>query len=1132
MSAQPPSAGMQQLAAERKAARAAATGRRFDELPEKLNFVAMEEANMAYWKRIDAFKTSLAKSQGRPRYMFYDGPPFATGLPHYGHMLAGTIKDVVCRYAHQTGHHVERRFGWDCHGLPIEFEIEKQLGIKSSHDVRELGIKNYNKACRDIVMRYANEWEEIVTRSGRWIDFENDYKTMNLPFMESVWWVFSELWRKGLVYRDFRVMPYSTGCTTPLSNFECNLNYKDTTDPSCMVTFPLIPVATADAAGSTTAAAAAAAAPAAAEEEHLVAWTTTPWTLPSNLALCVNAEFVYARVRDAKTQKIYIVAECRLEEVYPNHAKAKEAPFLKLGSVIGKELVGRQYKPLFPYFEFMRETGAFRVCSDAYVKADAGTGVVHCAPFFGEEDHRVCKAHNIFPRGAVACPIDENGCFTAQVPDFQRRYVKDCDNDILAAIKAAGRLHSKASIVHSYPFCWRSETPLLYRAVEAWFVNVEKFKGQLLETNRESMWVPDFVQTKRFSNWLEDARDWNVSRNRYWGTPLPVWHSEDWEEVVCVGSVAELEKLTGAAAGSITDIHREFVDDITIPSKRPGKPPLKRVSMVFDCWFESGSMPYGQLHYPFENKELFEQVFPADFIAEGLDQTRGWFYTLLVLSTALFGKSPFKNLVVNGLVLAADGKKMSKRLKNYPEVSVILNNYGADSLRLYLINSPVVRAESLRFREEGVKEIVRDVFIPLANAMKFFTANANHFLETRKPGSPLAFGLEQQSTNLMDRWIVAASQSLVQFVRQEMAAYRLYTVVPEVLRFVDILTNWYVRMNRRRLKGVEESDTDWEMALSTLFQVLYTVSRVLAPFTPFLAESFYQCLRPMLPAADGATAAEESVHYVMVPDVDTSRFDKGLERAMKRLISVIDLVRVMREREGIPIKMPVKQVMVVTSDAAYLDDLRVVAEYIKQEINAVDLSLIREEDDFVTTKLDANFAALGKRFKKEVKDIAAALKAMSTSQVKAFVAANGGKVAGFELTMDDVQLKRETKPLPNFECNGDGEVVVLLDKRRDAALKDSYLAREFVTRVQQLRKRAGLVISDVVDVYVTTTDAEVAGAIERSHDQIAQTIRSGKWTVGAAPATGTVLATDNTEIGEAEITVVLVKARHVDPAAA
>ncbi|KAL4524947.1 hypothetical protein Ndes2526A_g07044 [Nannochloris sp. 'desiccata'] len=572
--------------------------------------------------------------EGRPEYIFYDGPPFATGLPHYGHLLAGTIKDIVTRYASATGFHVTRRFGWDCHGLPVEYEIDKKLEIKSRQDVFDMGIGTYNEECRSIVMRYSKEWETIVKRIGRWIDFENDYKTLDPSFMESVWWVFKQLFEKGLVYRGFKVMPYSTGCSTPLSNFEAGQNYKDVSDPAVVVAFPIDNDP---------------------DNASLVAWTTTPWTLPSNLALCVNPEFTYLKVKDPATGKVYVVAESRLAEIPGAVVKAKKAGkkdaaatkdgapaaaapagFEIMSKIQGQELVGLTYTPLFPYFADLKASGAFKVCGDSYVTEDSGTGIVHQAPAFGEDDFRVCVAHGVITRGdTVPCPVNDDGCFVDPVSDFAGRHVKEADKDIILAVKASGRLVHAGAIVHSYPFCWRSDTPLIYKAVPSWFVAVEDIKEKLLKNNAQTYWVPSYVKEKRFHNWLENARDWAVSRSRFWGTPLPIWTSDDGEEVVVIGSKEELENLAGT---SVSDLHRHHIDELTIPSKQ-GKGVLRRVDDVFDCWFESGSMPYAQLHYPFENKELFENNFPADFVAEGLDQTRGWFYTLMVLSTALFGPS-------------------------------------------------------------------------------------------------------------------------------------------------------------------------------------------------------------------------------------------------------------------------------------------------------------------------------------------------------------------------------------------------------------------------------------------------------------------------------------------------------------
>ncbi|KAL3312459.1 Isoleucine--tRNA ligase, cytoplasmic, partial [Cichlidogyrus casuarinus] len=594
---------------------------RASSLPASINFPSEEETILQLWKDKDAFHTSLKQSAKKPRYTFYDGPPFATGMPHYGHLLAGTIKDIITRSAHQSGFHVDRRFGWDCHGLPVEYEVDKQLGITGPQDVEKMGIAAYNDHCRSIVMRYSGQWEEVVNRIGRWIDFKHDYRTMYPWFMESVWWVFKQIFEKGLVYRGTKVMPFSTACATPLSNFEAGQNYKDVQDPAVVVAFPLIDT----------------------PDVSLIAWTTTPWTLPSNLALCVHPEKDYVKIEDLVRKQKLILMESRLSSLFK---KAQEYKILE--KFKGSTLKDKRYLPMFDYFKDSVSSG-FRVLCDEYVTEDAGTGVVHQAPYFGEDDFRVCLTNGVITKDMPpVCPVDSAGRFMAQVTDFAGQYVKDADKAICLNIKQRNRLINQATVNHNYPFCWRSDTPLIYKAVPTWFIRVESLVGKLLKNNEQAHWVPDFVRDKRFANWLQDARDWAVSRNRYWGTPIPLWVSDDFEEVVCIGSIEELQRLSGV---KVDDLHKEHVDKLTIPS-RTGRGTLKRIPEVFDCWFESGSMPYAQLHYPFENSKQFEEGFPADFIAEGIDQTRGWFYTLLVISTALFDSNPFKNLIVNGIVLA------------------------------------------------------------------------------------------------------------------------------------------------------------------------------------------------------------------------------------------------------------------------------------------------------------------------------------------------------------------------------------------------------------------------------------------------------------------------------------------------
>ncbi|KAK1257396.1 Valine--tRNA ligase [Acorus gramineus] len=1042
---------------------------------KEFRFPSEEEKILSFWEDIKAFETQLKRTEHLPEYIFYDGPPFATGLPHYGHILAGTIKDIVTRYQSMSGWHVTRRFGWDCHGLPVEHEIDKKLGINSRKDVIEMGIGRYNEECRSIVTRYVAEWEKVVTRVGRWIDFKNDYKTMDPNFMEGVWWVFSKLYEKGLVYRGFKVMPYSTGCKTPLSNFEANQNYKDVSDPAITVAFPLVDDP---------------------DNASLVAWTTTPWTLPSNLAICVNPNMVYVKVRDKSTGSVYIVAESRLSQLpskkpkvdvpngpaknsnpsnskakVPANDKVKEGVDNKFYDLIekfpGASLVGKKYVPLFDYFLEFSDV-AFKVISASFVTEESGTGLVHCAPAFGEDDYHACLAYNVIRKGEdLIVAVDDDGCFTEKVWDYSGRHVKDADKDIINTVKAKGRLVSSGNIMHSYPYCWRSDTPLIYRAVPSWFVAVEQLKEQLLESNKQTYWVPEYVKEKRFHNWLENARDWAVSRSRFWGTPLPIWISEDGEEKVVIDSIHKLEKLSGE---KVTDLHRHFIDHITIPSSRgPEFGVLRRVEDVFDCWFESGSMPYAYIHYPFENVELFENNFPGHFVAEGLDQTRGWFYTLMVLSTALFGKPAFRNLICNGLVLAEDGKKMSKRLNNYPSPTEVIGDYGADALRLYLINSPVVRAEPLRFKKDGVFGVVKDVFLPWYNAYRFLVQNAKRLeVEGLEPFVPIDLSTLRESSNVLDQWINSATESLVCFVRQEMDAYRLYTVVPYLLKFIDNLTNIYVRFNRKRLKG-RTGEEDCRISLSTLYHVLLATCKAMAPFTPFFTEILYQNLRKV------SEGCEESIHYCSFPSPGGQR-EERIEQSVTRMMTVIDLARNIRERHNKPLKSPLREMVVVHSDKDFLEDitgkLRV---YVMEELNIRSVVPCSDLLKYASLRAEPDFSVLGKRLGKSMGVVAKQVKTMSQADILAFELAGEVTFSGHCLKISDIKVVRDFKrPADMMEkdmdATGDGEVLVVLDLRPDHSLFEEGVAREVVNRIQKLRKKAGLEPTDLVDVYFKPVD--------------------------------------------------------------
>lgn len=1046
-----------------------------------IDFAKAEEEILEYWEANKIFEKSLELNKNKPKFTFYDGPPFATGLPHYGHLLAGTIKDVVTRFAHQSGHHVERRFGWDCHGLPVEYEIDQTLGIKGPEDVAKMGIEAYNAECRKIVMRYSTEWEKVVKRMARWIDFKNDYKTMYPQFMESVWWVFQQLYNKDMVYKGFKVMPYSTACATPLSNFESGQNYKEVSDPSVLVTFPVL----VDGKPS---------------NRNLLAWTTTPWTLPSNLALCCNADLDYVEVEEIKTKTIYICLESRLEFVFKKNYQTAVKILKKFK---GSELEGLEYEPLFDYYLNFKKMGAFRVVTDGYVSAESGTGIVHQAPYFGEDDNRVCLAYKIIVKdGETVCPIDAKGRFIEPVHDFLGLYIKDADKNIIKNLKQRGRMFRDATMQHNYPFCWRSDTPLIYRAVPSWFIRVEQLRDRLLEKNSNTYWVPDNVKEKRFANWLRDARDWAVSRNRYWGTPIPIWSSDDQQEIICVGSIEELESLSGV---KINDLHREVVDKITIPSKQ-GKGVLKRVPEVFDCWFESGSMPYAQQHYPFENKDDFEKCFPADFIAEGIDQTRGWFYTLLVISTALFDKPPFKNLIVNGLVLASDGQKMSKRKKNYPDANEVLAKYGADALRLYLITSPAVRAENLKFREEGVKDILKDVIIPWYNAFRFFTQNVDMYALDNKKSFVVKNLDNTKLDNIMDSWIMSFTQSLVKFVVEEMNKYHLYKVVPRLIKFVDNLTNWYVRMNRQRLKG-QGGEHDCRTALSTLYHVLMTMVRVMAPFTPYITELLYRDLK-RLAASDNST---ESVHFLSIPEIIEGHIDAAIERKVATMQKVIELGRVIRDRKTLPLKYPLAKVIVISRDEKVAHDVEELDDYIKSELNVEDLITTDDKEKFgVKIKAQPDIKLLGARLRGDSKAVVETIKKMSELDLQDYqndptnFLVAGQRLEDGELKLvysfgdseasaGDVESATEEQ---RYEAHSDGKIVVLLDILPDKSMLDRGLAREFINRIQKLRKKAGLVPSDPIDVeyFIDNVDQneceELQRIIDENREQIVTTIKS------------------------------------------
>ncbi len=1003
----------------------------FQPASNRPNFPADERDMLAQWEKESTFAQSLAQRANAEPFRFYDGPPFATGLPHYGHLLAGTIKDIVPRYWTMRGRYVERRFGWDCHGLPIEALAQEALGVSGTYAIRELGVDKFNEQCRSMVLRYVEQWRETVTRMGRWVDFDNDYKTMQPEFMETIWWVFKQLWDQGRIYKSHRIMPYSWKLSTPLSNFEAGSNYKDVQDPAvtvrCRVT---------EGARETWG-----------EEAYLLIWTTTPWTLLTNFAICAGPDITYVAVRDKSDGAVYILAEARLSAVFK-----KAESYELLETFPGTALKGIRYEPIFDTYK--DKPNAFVVLNDAYVTTTDGTGLVHNAPAYGEDDFRVCSAAGI----TLEDPMDDACAFTAPAPEAWRgRFCKDCDKDIIKTLKEMGKLVHQATIVHAYPFCDRTDTPLIYRAIDAWYVRVEDLHERLTTNNDTVHWQPQAVGANRFGNWLREAKDWNISRNRFWGSCLPVWVNEaDPQDMICVGSVAELEALTGE---KVTDLHKHFIDKILI--QRDGKT-YRRTPEVLDCWFESGSMPYAQQHYPFGDKGL-ESFFPADFIAEGLDQTRGWFYTLLVLGTLLFNKAPYKNVIVNGLVLAEDGKKMSKRLKNYPDPREVIETYGADALRLYLINSPVVRAENLRFSENGVKQILRDLLIPWWNAYSFFVtyANADKFEEDEV--------ILPESTNVLDRWIVSSMETLIADVTTAMDTYDLQRAVRPFVAFVDDLTNWYIRRSRRRF-WKSEDDGDKRQAYRTLRYVLLQLSKVAAPFCPFISDRIYRNLR--------GASDPKSVHLCDFPTANTAARDMTLEADMALVQRVVRLGRQLRTDKELKVRQPLACLHIASLDATVRQAIAQYTDIVCEELNVKEIAISDDETQLANLSLKADFKRLGPRLGANMKFAAAAITKLDAASISELAHGHAIELpigeTLFTLTPEDVIIHRE--PRAGLVTSAEGNVIVALETALTPELIAEGLMRECVSRIQAMRKEADLEIVQRITLTLCA-EAEVVAAL-------------------------------------------------------
>ena len=1004
----------------------------------KVSFPEQEEQVLKFWEENDVFKKSVAQREGCEEYVLYDGPPFATGLPHFGHFLPSTIKDIIPRYQTMKGKKVERRFGWDCHGLPVENLIEKELGLNSKTDIEKYGIGNFNEACRASVLRYTKEWQQTITRLGRWVDFDNDYKTMNPEYMESIWWVFKSLWDKGLVYQGHYILPFCPRCSTVLSNHElAQGGYKDVHDPAITIRFKVKeagPALNDDsvAKGNT----------------YLLAWTTTPWTLPSNLGLTAGPDIDYVKVKDG--DDYYILAESRLAAYYKNPEEC-EIIWKKKGT----ELLGTRYEPLFPYFASLYEAtdgsdgndpsiGAFRVFNADFVTTDDGTGIVHTAPGFGEDDNKVFKGSGV----PTVCPVDNECKFTSEVPDYQGRFVKDCDKDIMERLKQEGKLVKRDQILHAYPHCWRCSSPLIYRAVGSWFVKVEKIRDNMVAANQKIYWQPEHIKNGRFGKWLEGARDWAISRNRYWGNPIPVWQCEDCGENVCVGSREELEKLSGK---KVTDLHKHFVDEITIKCKC-GKE-MKRVPEVLDCWFESGAMPYAQNHYPFENKEYFENHFPAKFISEGLDQTRGWFYTLTVLAAALFDRPAFENCVVNGLVLASDGKKMSKSLRNYTDPVLVIQQFGADALRLFLMHSAAVKADDLKYTDDGVRDILKGILIPLWNSYSFFVTYAN--IDNITPTGH-AFD-ENLPVNPLDRWLLSITQKLKSDVSVALDNYDLSGAIDPIISYIDQLNNWYIRRSRRRF-WKSENDSDKTEAYEALYIALKTFSQVAAPFIPFITESMWQNLRN--------DEDPISVHLSDYPMAEENKRDFALEFKMDTVQKAVSMGRSLRSQYNLKNRQPLRSVEFVTRNPEEKAVLLEMEESIREELNVKKVVFHEREDELVEYSAKANFKVLGKELGPLMKAASAVIAALDQSSIQSIL--EGGTLSidvegkTVELTEEKIIVERHEKAA--LKVVNDGTLTVALDSEITEELKLEGYVRDFVRGIQNLRKESGFEVTDRIEI--------------------------------------------------------------------
>lgn len=999
----------------------------FKEIDVKEKANEFEARINKYWEENGIAKKSENFREGAPKYIFFEGPPTANGMPGIHHAISRTLKDTVCRYKTMKGFQVKRKAGWDTHGLPVEIEVQKQLGISDKKEIESFGIAEFNKKCRESVFKYEKEWREMTKMLGYWLDLDNAYITLTNEYIETVWWLLNQFWKKGMIYEDNKIVPFCPSCGTPLSSHEVAQGYREVEDPSVFIKFK------------------------AKDEEntYFLAWTTTPWTLISNMALVVHPEYKYVKVKTGG--EYLILSKSRLNVLDDEYEIVEE--------FIGKELEGKEYEQLFPFTK--PEKKAFFVALGDYVTLDDGTGVVHTAPAFGEDDYRIGKKYDLpFVR-----PVNEEGKFTDRITDWAGVFVKDADKDIIRTLKRNGALYKREQIKHTYPFCWRCDSPLIYFARKSWYIKTSAFKKQMIENNHQIEWFPKYIGEGRFGDWLENNIDWAISRNRFWGTPLNIWVCEKCGKLDSPESISDLREKgkfeDGSPIPENIELHRPFVDDIYFTCPECGGK-MKRTPEVIDCWFDSGSMPFAQWHYPFENKDKFEkELFPADFIAEGIDQTRGWFYTLLAISTFITGKSSYKRCLVNDLVLDKNGKKMSKSKGNAVNVFDILNKYGADATRWFMLAVSPPWTPT-KFDEEGIKEVTNKLFGTLKNVLSFFVTYANIDNYSREE-----YSVPVSERPEIDRWIVSRLNSVTQKVIENNDIFQLTRSVRLLQTFIlDDVSNWYVRRIRKRcwISGMKK---DKIAAYQTLYELLINIAKLIAPFAPFFAEDIYTNL-----------TGEESVHLQDYPSSNSEFIDVVLENDMKSIIEIVSLARAARNEAQIKVRQPLKTLYV---QEKFRDVVGKMKALIVEEINVTNIDFVTSKEDFIDYEVKANFKVLGPKYGKHMPHIVSALKNLDANHIVAEIRQTGV----YHLEIDNIEIKFDEEGLDIFEnskensvFNGNGETFVVLDTQIDAELLQQGYARELVNKIQFMRKENAFEIVDRIKVEFFSEEMEIKKTLE------------------------------------------------------